>query len=64
MGGRLYTNVKATLSELFDDYFTSCKPPSQSSSISGQLIDASENASAESRKSVSLPKARFKKHKM
>ena len=64
VGGSLYTNVKAALSKLFDDYSTSCKPPSQSSSISGLSNDASENTSVEFEKSVFLLKARFKNHKM
>ena len=64
MGGSLYINVKAALSELFDDYSASCKPPLLSSSISGLSTDTSVNASAEFENSVSLLKARFKKHKM
>ena len=64
MGGSLYINVKAALSELFDDYSASCKPPLLSSSISGLSTDTSVNASAEFDNPVSLLKARFKKHKM
>ena len=63
MGGSLYTNVKAALSELFDDYSASYKPP-LSSSISGLSTDTFVNASTEFENSVSLLKARFKKHKM
>ena len=64
VGGSLYTNVNAALSELFDDYSTSCKHPPQSSSTSGLSNDASVNACAELGQSISLFKARFKKHKM
>ena len=64
VGGSLYSNVKAVLSKLFDDYSTSCKPSTQSSSQSTQWHDACGTASAESGNSSSLLKARFKIHKM
>ena len=64
MGGSLYTNVNTALSKLSDDYSTSCKPPPQSSLTSGPSNDASVNACTELGQSISLFKARFKKHKM
>ena len=64
LGESIYSNIKAALSELFDDYSASCKPPPQSSSQSAQWPDACGTASAESGNSSSLLKARFKMHKM
>ena len=64
VGRSLFNNVKSGLQELFDDYSASINPPPQASSQSGILSDASEATFAETGNSMSLLKARFKKHKM
>ena len=57
-------NVKATLYELFDDYYASCKPPLHFTSQSGHSFVATKGTSGDTVKSGSLLKARFKKHKL
>ena len=63
VGGSLFLSVKNALNELFNEYSSLYKPAADSSSQTCLPIDVSDSVSTTAGNSISLLKARFKKHK-